>query len=98
MLIDKDHPLIRQHAELVRRNRDLEEDPVITFQAEHTMVRIERMLMNGPTKDCVTCGEEIPEGRRKACPEVIWCVDCARAYEEERGKFWTKKPGYIRTT
>lgn len=28
------------------------------------------------TGDCVWCGEEIPEGRRKANPKASLCVDC----------------------
>lgn len=89
--------LLEIHEALTRRNRDLEIDPVLGFQAEHTMVRIERMFMcGGPVTHCVTCGDEIPEGRRKACPEAIWCVGCSTNYEVKRRKPWTMDASFGR--
>jgi len=37
---------------------------------------------------CETCGNEIPEARRKAVLGVTLCVECARE-EERRAKQWT---------
>lgn len=35
--------------------------------------------------ECEECGDEIPEGRRKAEPGCILCVEC-KSREEKRGK------------
>lgn len=34
--------------------------------------------------ECVECGEEIPESRRKALPGVKLCVDCQTARDQTR--------------
>ncbi len=86
--------LLEQHKAHRRRNRDLDLDPVLGFQAEHTMVRIEKAIRADFSADCVTCGDPIPEARRRACPEAVWCVDCSTEYERKRGKPWTKDQHY----
>lgn len=35
-------------------------------------------------EDCIDCGEMIPEGRRKAVPGCIRCVECAKLNERLR--------------
>lgn len=32
-------------------------------------------------KECVECGEDIPEARRVAVPGVTHCIDCANFHE-----------------
>lgn len=32
--------------------------------------------------ECIDCGEEIPEARRRAQPGCCRCVECQAAYEE----------------
>jgi phage/conjugal plasmid C-4 type zinc finger TraR family protein len=36
--------------------------------------------------ECVECGDEIPEPRRRAVPGVKTCIDCQRQLERERGR------------
>ena len=91
---DNNQALFRLHELLTERNRNLSIDPAIGFQAEHTMIRIERFLRNGSPKNCVTCGAEISEGRRNACPETSWGVSCCETYDRERGKPWINNARY----
>lgn len=35
--------------------------------------------------ECVDCGVEIPEGRRKAVPGCQLCADCKQLGEDRRG-------------
>ena len=37
--------------------------------------------------ECEACGEEIPEGRRKAVPGCTLCVKCQMVEENPRGAF-----------
>lgn len=42
-------------------------------------------LMGGESlSHCLSCGNEIPEARRKVLPGVILCVDCAGESERKR--------------
>lgn len=34
--------------------------------------------------ECVDCGEEIPEGRRKAVPGCMRCVTCEASHERAK--------------
>ncbi|MEA3533710.1 TraR/DksA C4-type zinc finger protein [Rhizobium sp. CC-YZS058] len=36
------------------------------------------------TIDCVSCGEEIPEGRRSANPSATRCIECQKFWETEK--------------
>lgn len=36
------------------------------------------------TIDCVSCGEEIPEGRRSANPSATRCIECQTFLEAEK--------------
>ena len=36
--------------------------------------------------ECRECGEVIPAARRRALPGVVFCVECQRALELERGR------------
>jgi phage/conjugal plasmid C-4 type zinc finger TraR family protein len=38
-------------------------------------------------KDCIECGEDIPEPRRKAVPGVQLCIQCQSALDEEEKAF-----------
>ena len=35
-------------------------------------------------KDCIDCGEEIPEKRRKAAPGCERCIECQQDIEEKK--------------
>lgn len=83
-----------RYLELLSRNKNLEVDPAIGFQAEYSMIRIEKYLRNGSTKICVSCGKKIPKIRLAACPETLWCKSCVEKYEERRGKPWTRFKNY----
>ena len=85
--------LNQKRKQLVDRNRNLDIDPVIGFQAEHTMIRIERRINSGLRQitHCATCGEKIPKKRLNVCPETIWCVDCVEIYDELKGRKWKKR-------
>ena len=39
--------------------------------------RTRKTVTGVSAKECVECGEEIPEGRRKVLPGVKLCVECA---------------------
>ena len=82
--------LSQRYKELQQRNRDLDEDPAIGFQAEHNMIRLEKRAAHGAVKNCETCGEEISPERLKACPETLWCLECVEDYEVMKGKPWIK--------
>ena len=38
-------------------------------------------------EDCIECGEDIPEARRKAVPGVQLCIGCQSALDEEEKAF-----------
>ncbi len=38
-------------------------------------------------KDCIECGEDIPEARRQAVPGVQLCISCQAALDEEEKAF-----------
>lgn len=40
---------------------------------------------DGEVFECVECGEEIPEARRKAVPGCIYCVTCQKMVENQGG-------------
>jgi len=82
--------LLEKYNELKNRNRNLDIDPVLGFQAEYYMIRIEKFLRNGPAYFCTTCGSQIPEERLKICPETQWCTKCVDEYEKRRGKPWKR--------
>lgn len=42
--------------------------------------------------ECVECGEDIPEARRKALPGVKLCLDC----QQERDSAFRARPGINR--
>lgn len=42
--------------------------------------------------ECVECGEDIPEARRKALPGVKLCLDC----QQERDRAFRARPGINR--
>ena len=37
-----------------------------------------RMPVGEGTRDCVECGEPIPDARRRALPSARTCIDCSR--------------------
>ncbi len=85
--------LAQRHANHEKRHMDLDDGVQVGLaeQAEGGMLRHEHALrhlrLHGHMpKDCVTCGEEIGEKRRIACPETLWCFDCTRAYDEKKGR------------
>lgn len=41
-------------------------------------------LVGESAVECVECGEEIPESRRKAVPGVKLCVDCQSGRDQSR--------------
>ena len=38
-------------------------------------------------RDCIECGEDIPEARRQAVPGVQLCIPCQTALDEEEKAF-----------
>lgn len=38
-------------------------------------------------RECLECGDEIPEGRRLAEPGCEYCVDC-QSWLDKRGRFY----------
>ena len=84
--------LLQRYTDHARRNRDLSTDPALGLQAENFMLRLEKKstYQKAPGK-CAGCGKKISLARLKALPETAWCKKCAEAYEEKRGKPWTKK-------
>ncbi|MDX1626702.1 MAG: DksA/TraR family C4-type zinc finger protein [Wenzhouxiangellaceae bacterium] len=48
--------------------------------------RARSRLAGGPARrDCLDCGDPIPEARRKAVPGVLRCVACQQEHDAERG-------------
>ena len=41
-------------------------------------------LVGESARECVECGEDIPENRRKALPGVKLCVDCQSERDQTR--------------
>lgn len=37
--------------------------------------------------DCMECGEEIPEERRRAVPGTMLCADCKRYFEQQKERY-----------
>jgi phage/conjugal plasmid C-4 type zinc finger TraR family protein len=45
---------------------------------ERSLAVLNRTHLNGPSAiECISCGDQIPEGRRHAIPGVQKCVNCA---------------------
>ena len=62
-----------------------------TIRVEEQVGLIRSLLPSGAgSPTCIDCGELIPDGRRKALPGVVRCVDC----QEEHGDtvFTAKQP------
>ncbi len=61
-------------------------------EAERASIRVEEqiaiarsLLPKGESrKHCLDCGDPIPEGRRKALPGVLYCVDCQGRNHDNR--------------
>lgn len=61
-------------------------------EAQRAAIRVEEqiaiarsLLPKGQSRShCLDCGEPIPDGRRKALPGVLYCVDCQTERDEDR--------------
>jgi RNA polymerase-binding transcription factor DksA len=58
----------------------LETEGQILMQVKEALDRID----DGTYGDCQECQEPIPSERLRAVPYTLFCVDCARAYEQEQ--------------
>lgn len=55
---------------------------------EDAVSRARSRLRRGESrKDCIECGEAIPEARRRAVPGVQLCISCQAALDEEEKAF-----------
>jgi len=65
----------------------------IDASVEDAVKRARSELSQGESrKDCMECGERIPEARRKAVPGVRLCIQC----QSERDASKTRSGGYNR--
>jgi phage/conjugal plasmid C-4 type zinc finger TraR family protein len=55
------------------------QDQIDDTIADAVMIARARMPAGEGERHCVECGEEIPEGRRRAVPGVRTCVECQSA-------------------
>lgn len=85
--------LVAKHEMHEKRHTDLDAGVQVGLaeQAEGGMLRCEHAMRFIRTHgqmpvNCITCGEPIGEGRRSACPETLWCVECTRRYDEKKGR------------
>jgi DnaK suppressor protein len=58
----------------------------LTFHDEERLTRVRSALQRfeaGTYGVCAACGGEISEGRLKAKPEAMFCIECERRHESE---------------
>jgi phage/conjugal plasmid C-4 type zinc finger TraR family protein len=55
------------------------QDQIDDTVADAVMTARARMLVGESETHCAECGEQIPEGRRRAVPGVRTCVECQSA-------------------
>ena len=55
-----------------------------TLRRTHAMIAIRRMD-DGSYEVCLGCGGEISEARLNAVPETLFCCDCQKKLEKQKG-------------
>ena len=63
---------------------DMAEPEIAVFRkaAIARRLKLQKKENQESLKECVDCGEKIPEARRKAMPGCIRCVECEALIEE----------------
>lgn len=57
------------------------------------VLRARQTMASGGESHCVQCGEEIPEGRRRALPSARTCVACQSARDGRPASFGINRRG-----